>query len=434
MTNPFGIEHPVSKRDRDYSRARDKWDRKARHANRIENAGQTVAGASGAALGAAALRDQAFKDHPEWGRRMVQRATVLPPQVGETLVRRKPGLAGMAALTGGSAVAYAGTKRKRQAEKKRDKYAAMSKGLTPNHNSEASMRRHRTAQGVLGTTAATTGLMALGAKTAPKLLPTAMKATGKGAAYQKHLDRAASGLLFAGAGIGGASGIHQSRIYSAEGKQRVKKGELTQVVREKAKVKERSKKAARTGVKLAAVEVVGPSPRTIVAHQIDRKLSKAYDPDKHRIKRQKATEVGLAATAAGAGVAAGRGITDRRKTRTENLRVAETRKEGVAQLSRGVRRLKQADAERSYLKANNYDRKRDKGLQTARTNASQMHGLREASSGYEKIKASPKPIPKHRVGALALGAAAAGGAAVTHRNRKREEKRQATPTRGWYSG
>lgn len=237
MTNAFGIEHEVSKA-RDYSAAQEKWRRHETRANRVENAGQTTAGLGGAALGGAALREAAFKDYPAMKQRMVARATALPPRVGESLVRGKPGFKGLAVAAGGTAVAAAGTRSKKIAHKKVKRYEEMSKafdepgglmhqadiakGIRPEPN-DPSIKSHKKVQGALGTTAAVTGLAAAGSKVGgkalPKLLPKLM-ATGRGGAYQKHLDRTADALLYGASAIGGASGIHQAQIMGAEGKQR----------------------------------------------------------------------------------------------------------------------------------------------------------------------------------------------------------------------
>lgn len=110
------------------------------------------------------------------------------------------------------------------------------------------IRQRKKVQGALGMTAAGLSTAAFGSKTGSMLLPKLVKAPAKAAKYKQHLDRAATVTLFGASGIGGASGLHQSRVYQLEGQ---------------------------------------------------RKLAKAYDPEKRRMRRLSAYEAGAAAGAAG---------------------------------------------------------------------------------------------------------------------------------------
>lgn len=231
--------------------AAERWERRRKVANAIENTGQTVGGTAGGAVGLAALRDVAVRDHPDKAVPLLRRhGARFGARAAAAAVEGKPGLKTIGAAVIGGGVAAAARGPRKIAEKKVDRYSSVSKaafdepgglmhaadiakGLVRPEQNQTSLNRHKKVQGGLGTTAAVTGLAAAGAKMAPKAtakLPKLMRGIGakggRGGAYQKHLDATADKLLFAGAGIGGASGIHQAQIMGAEGamkKQPVKK-------------------------------------------------------------------------------------------------------------------------------------------------------------------------------------------------------------------
>lgn len=126
--NPFGIEH-VAKRD--YTRARDRYVKLERRANRVENAGNTVAGAAGATLGLAALRDAAIKDYPNVETKLARAGAKVGPRTAATLTHGKPGLKVLGAAVGGGAVGLLGARARKSSHKRAVRYETMSKSLEP---------------------------------------------------------------------------------------------------------------------------------------------------------------------------------------------------------------------------------------------------------------------------------------------------------------
>lgn len=138
-------------------------------------------------------------------------------------------------------------------ERKEHKKVAKALGAPTPPPTDESIRRRKKVQGALGMTAAGLGSAAFATKTGGMLLPKVLKTPAKAAKYKTHLDRAATVALFGASGVGGASGLHQSRIYQLEGR---------------------------------------------------KKVAKAFDPEKRRLKRAEVYERGLSATSGALGVGA----------------------------------------------------------------------------------------------------------------------------------
>lgn len=483
MKSAFGVDHDeVSKRaPRDYSRAREKYQRKANRAGKTENVGQAIGGAAGASLGAAALRDAAFREHPGFQRNMQLRSMdIKPPKLAEALMHGRPGFKGMAVAAAGAGTAAVARRSKKHAEKKVVRYSVTKALEEPGgamhahdleiakrmKSDEATLRRHKKMQGALGATAASTGLLALSAKTGAKALPKLMKetsATGKAAAYQRHLDKTANALLFGASGVGGASGLHQSAIYRAESRQ---KKPVVKSYRDKVPSKEEvgrhSKKVAVRGARLAlATQTLNPTgvpaPKVYVARKLDRKLAnvdKAFDPERSRRRRSKVYEGAAATGSAGAAALALRPAPKDRKAAKKLKHSRDSL--GAQRVTEGMRQVRQGQAEMSYR----HNMTSDEAVSVKQSAAHKPHGTKfptprplrstpgrgtgmkqayhtvergaqNIAEGQKQLLETPKvptrKLPRGKLAAAAVGSA--GAAVAIHRHRSRGGR----PYGNWYS-
>lgn len=358
----------------DYPRAKAHWKRQERIADETENAANVVAGGAGLTLGAASARDRYLKSGTPASRRMVLRTTALPAKVANTLTHGKPGVGLIMAGSGAGVVSLAAGQRRKYAERKGQKYAsqpnaslAKAEAVTP-----VELQRRKKVQGVMGTAAATIGLTAFGAKSGAKLLPKIVRGGTKGKAYARHLDRSADSILFAGAGVGGATGLHQGSLYRQDAKQKLAKP-------------------------------VAPKPAPT------KSVIKAFDSERDRHKRLKAYEGAAATGAIGAGVAAAR----------PNKAVDFTA--GAKMQRQGAVKFNQGAAESTY--ASNF-----KGGQRAqaaeRSGAKMVEGAQLAARGTKRRVAlrSTRVPGKQRLALAGAAVASGAGAAAVRRHRNGDGK------------
>lgn len=373
MPSAFGVDHtPISKkRERDYSRAKSRWEKNERVANRVENAGGTVAATGGALLGGAALRDAAFKDHPTLKAKAIAHSTALPAKVGEGLVHTKPGFKTLAAIGAGTAVGYTGNKHRRLAEKKVARYSvskAEPGSLMHAHDLEVvskmgdrELSHRKKVQAGVAVGASTLGLSALGAKGAGAIMPKLGRVgkTPRARAYARKLDRDANTLAIGATGVGGAGGYNFAAIQNAEAKRK-------------------------TVAKLL-----------VTAARQDALVSKAFDSERSRQRRAKAGEAGAVVGAAGAAGMAAR--PQKKLVMVNRASAAKKINQGAAELTYG-RNMKGAH----------------RGVNAEQAGKKILAGLGQAASGKMRVAQSGVSTASRGKWAGAAVAGAAGAAGIHH--------------------
>ena len=239
-------------------------------------------------------------------------------------------------------------------EPKKDRRKKVTKALgTPAPPpTEASIRRRKKVQGTLGMTAASLGTAAFGAKTGGMVLPKVLKTPAKAAKYKKHLDQAATVALFGASGVGGASGLHQSRIYQLEGR---------------------------------------------------KKVAKAFDPEKRRLKRAEVYERGLTASSGALGVGA--------LSHAVGRAVQQNRRVGF-QIQAGQMGAKAREMDQRAVKA----QKSKRAYRPFREAANVAHKGAQAM----EARAAATKVPRARTTLALAGGAVATDLAARHIRRQRK--------------
>lgn len=495
MTSAFGIEHGVAKRD--YTKAQTNWEHQRKISNRVENSGQSAVGGAGALLGGAALRDAAFKDHPNWEKAAAKKTAKLNPKLAEGLMRKKPGFKVLAVAAGGTVVGAVGSRHKKIAEKKVARYAVAKNepgSIMHAHDiakamSDTELNHRKKAMAGTAIVGSTLGLAALGSKGVSSALPKLGKIgkTPRGQAYARKLDRAATNLAIGGAGVGGAGGFNFASVQNEEAKRKplaksdtkekakvgasaVVGGALGQSVYQTAgygpkhynlrRVEPKSTRSnrdkklkpvkkthgyytpamernypkslpewkthrvlgythrGRTGTLVGAAATATGAATAAATATKRRKLSKAYDPEKTRVRRSRAAEGVAGATTVGAAVQAVRAKDGPKTRRLNAVRLEEHAnkvREGRGLILRGMKATKQAEAEHSYQSNIKPAQRGAHARQAINTNKKASGLFAEgAKSAFEpkpkpaSVRAAGKVRARYAAGAVAAGAVTAG--------------------------